>query len=120
MESRGPNVTGIVKERYLSGPALARLNSSRRFYINTYWFKYVMVVVLMQSDVSEEAIKSETQENDCGNPEFDKSLEGICLQPIYFISISTVSPLENSRHGFVVEESAVMWSILKFKEYLWG
>ena len=75
MEYIGPKITGTVKERYLSGPALARLNSSRRFYINTYWFKYVMVVVLMQSDVSEEAIKSETQVNDDKKCEFEKSLE---------------------------------------------
>ena len=42
------------------------------------------------------------------------------LQPIYFISISTVSPLENSRHNFVGESAAVRWYIGNFIKYLWG
>ena len=56
-----------------------------------------MVVVLLQEDESVEAIKSDEQEKDGGKCEFDKSLEGICLRPISFISILTVSPLEMSR-----------------------
>ena len=38
-----------------------------------------MGVVLLQSDVSEEARKPEAQEKDGGNCEFDKYLEGMRL-----------------------------------------
>ena len=57
--------------------------------------------MILQAYVSEEERKSEAQEKEDGKCEFDKSLLGIRLQPIYFISISMVLPLENSRHIFV-------------------
>ena len=43
--------------------------------------------------------------------EFYKSLEGMCLRPIYFISRSTVPPLKKSIHSFDVEAAVVRWSI---------
>ena len=45
-----------------------------------------MGVVLLQADISEEAKKSEAQENSGGKCEFDKSLGGMRLRPISFIS----------------------------------
>ena len=45
----------------LSGPSLARTDPSRIFYIKTYWYKDGILAVLLQEDVSEEAIKSESQ-----------------------------------------------------------
>ena len=44
------------------------------------------------------------------------------LRPISFISISTVSLLENLRHIFVGELATVSWSIgkISFRKYLWG
>ena len=80
-----------LKKDILSGPTLARSDTSRRFYIKTDWTKDVMGAVLLQSDVSEEAIKPEAQEKAGRKCEFDKYLED--LRPIYFISRSTVSPL---------------------------
>ena len=53
-----------------------------------------MVAVIIQADVSEEARKSEAQEKDGGKCEYEYSLEGMFLRPIYFILISTVPPLE--------------------------
>ena len=50
-----------LKKDILSGPILERPDTYRRFYIKTYWSKDVMGVELLQSDVSEEARKSETQ-----------------------------------------------------------
>ena len=44
----------------------------------------------------------------------------MCLQPIYFISRSTVSPLENSRHIFVVKAASVRWYMENFRNNLWG
>ena len=42
------------------------------------------------------------------------------LRPIYFISRSTVSSLENSRHSFLVETDTARWDIGKFRKFLWG
>ena len=41
-------------------------------------------------------------------------------QPISFISISTVYPLEKSRLGFVGEAATVRWDMENFIKYLWG
>ena len=41
------------------------------------------------------------------------------LQPISFISRSTVSSLENSIKIFVGEAAAVRWAMVKFRKYLW-
>ena len=74
--------------------------------------------VLLQADFSEEAIKPEAQKKDGGNCDFGKFLEGMRLRPIYFISISTVSPLEKSIHSFVGETAVVRWAIGKFTKHL--
>ena len=47
-----------LKKDILSGPTLARPYPSRRFYINTDWYMVRMGAVLLQVNVSEEAIKS--------------------------------------------------------------
>ena len=75
-----------LKKDILTGPTLSRPEPSIRLYIKTDWSKYGMGTVLLKADVSEEAIKSEAQENDGGKCEFDNSLERICLQPISFMS----------------------------------
>ena len=90
-----------LKKEILSGPNLERPEPSRSFYIKTDWSKDEMGAVIFQADVSEEARKEEAQEKSGGKCKFEKSLEVMCLRPISFISISTVSPLENSRCNFV-------------------
>ena len=42
------------------------------------------------------------------------------LQNFYFISISTMSQLENSRHSFVGKAAKVRWAIGSFRKYLGG
>ena len=59
MESMVTNFNGTVKEIYLTGPILARLYPSRRFYINTDCPKDGMLVVLLQEYVSEKSRKLE-------------------------------------------------------------
>ena len=90
-----------LKKDVLSGPTLARPHSSRRFYIKTDCSKDVLREVFLQAYDSEESRKSDGKENDRGKCEFDKSIEGMRLRPMYFISRSKVPPLENSRHSFV-------------------
>ena len=79
-----------------------------------------MGAVILQADVSAEARKSEAKEKYSEKCEFDKSLEGIYLRPISFISISTVLPLEKSINRFVVGASTVRRAIGNFRKYLWG
>ena len=107
-----------LKRYILSGTTLSIPYPSRRFYIKTDWSKYGMGALLLQTDVSEEARESKAQQKYCGKCEFEKSLEGMHLQPFYFISRSTMSPLENSRHGFVGEADTMRWAIVKFRKYL--
>ena len=90
------------------------------FYIKTGWSKYGIGVMILQADVSEEAINLEAQEKYGRKCEFDKSLELMRLRPISFILRSTVSPLENSKHIFLVEAAAVRWDIGNFRKYFWG
>ena len=78
-----------------------------------------MGAVILQADVSAEARNSEAQENDNVKCEFVKSLEIMRLRPISFISRSKVSPLEKSRHSFVVDVDTVRWAAGKFRNYLW-
>ena len=109
----------MLKKDILSGPTLARPDPSRRFYTKTYWYKDVTGALILQADVSEEAIKSEAQEKADGKCEFDKSLEGILLRPISLISRLTMSPLDNLRHIFLVKSGTVRWAIVKFRKYVW-
>ena len=90
MEYIGPKVTGNIEEIHLSGPTLAIPDPSKRLYSKTDLSKNVMGAVLLQSGVSKKARKSEAQEKSGRKCEFEKSLERICLQPISFISISTL------------------------------
>ena len=64
-----------LKKYILPGPTLARSDPSRRFYINIYWSKDGIGEVIMQADVSEEAINPEAQEKDGAKCEFYKSLK---------------------------------------------
>ena len=79
-----------------------------------------MGAVFLKADDSLEATKAEAQEKFDENCKFDKFPEGIRLRPIYFISRSTVSPLEKSGYSFVGESVAVMWDKGKSRQYLWG
>ena len=83
-----------IKKYILSGPTLEKLDPIRRFYIKTDWPKGGMGSVLLKLDISAEARKSEAYEKDGIKCEFDKSIEGMRLRPISFISISTLYTLE--------------------------
>ena len=50
-----------LKKGILSGPTLERPDPYRRFYIKTDWSKDGMGVMILQADVSAEAINSEAQ-----------------------------------------------------------
>ena len=89
------------------------------FYIKIDWHNDRIGSLLLQAYVSEESRNSEAQENYGGKCEFDKSLEVMRLRPIYFISRSTVLPLEKSIQIFVGEAAKVRCTIGNFRKYLW-
>ena len=74
-----------LKKDVLLGPTLEIPDPSKRFYIKTDRSTYGMGAVILQSDVSEEARNSEAQEKDNGKCAFDKFMEVMHLQPIFFI-----------------------------------
>ena len=117
--SEDQSLLEILKEDIVAGDTSARPYPHQELYITLDCFKDVMGEVILQADNSVEARKSEAQEKSGGKYEFDTSLEGISLRNISCILISTVSPLENSRHSFVLEAAAVSWSVGKFRKYLW-
>ena len=79
-----------LKKYILSGRSLARPDTNKTFYTKIDCFKYRIGEVILQADVSAEAIKSEAKEKYSGKCGFYKSLEGMRLWYISFISISTV------------------------------
>ena len=76
-----------LKYDIVTGPKLSIPDTYWRFYMNTYWPKYVMGTLILQLDDSVEAIQSEAQEKYGGKFEFNKSLSGLCLRLINFISV---------------------------------
>ena len=61
-----------LKDDIMAGPMLVRPEPYRRFYMDTDLSKDVMGGVLLKSDDSLEATKSEAQEKVGENGEFDK------------------------------------------------
>eukprot|EP00957_Ditylum_brightwellii_P001811 139232-Ditylum_brightwellii.AAC.1 len=77
---------------------LARPDPARRFYLKTDWSKEGMGAVLLQADDSAEARAAEEEEKKGGKCEFDKTLGGLRLRPVAFISSKTQTGLEKSAH----------------------
>ena len=66
-----------------------------------------------EEEKEEEALMREIEGGEC---EFEKSMTGLQLLPIAFISQR--QPLPSSRHSFVGEALTGRWAMLKFKRYL--
>ena len=109
-----------LKKDILAGPVLARPNPNRRFYLKTDWSKEGMGAVLLQADDSDEARAAEKAEKDGGRCEFDRTIEGLRLRPIAFISRRTQTAIEKSAHSYVGEAGTIRWAVGKFRHYLYG
>eukprot|EP00957_Ditylum_brightwellii_P066131 5018059-Ditylum_brightwellii.AAC.1 len=77
---------------------LARPDPTQRFYLKTDWSKEGMGAVLLQADDSPDARAAEEEEQKGGKCEFDRSLGGLKLRPVAFISRKTQTGLEKSAH----------------------
>jgi hypothetical protein len=107
-----------LKEAILDNPVLKRPVPNRRFYLKTDWSANAQGAVLLQAGCSEEEEAALMREIEGGECEFEKSMSGLRLLPIAFISQRRPSP--SSRHSFVGEASTGRWAMLKFKRYLLG
>jgi hypothetical protein len=75
-----------LKEEILEGPLLARVDSSKRFYLKTDWSKDGMGAVLLQAEDTPVSIAAERTEDDGGMFTFDRMKGGCRLGPIIFFS----------------------------------
>lgn len=66
-----------------------------------------MGAVLLQADDSDGARKAEEQERNGGRCKFDRTLDGLRLLPIAFISRKTQTSLEQSTHSYVGEAATI-------------
>jgi hypothetical protein len=104
-----------LKEEILKGPVLKRPDSNRRFYLKSDWSAHAQGAVLLQAGCDkeeEEAIQREINGEKC---EFEKTISGLRLRPIAFISQRREEPF--SRHSFVGEAATGRWAMLKFKHW---
>jgi hypothetical protein len=107
-----------LKDEILAGPVLKRPDSNRRFYLKSDWSAHAQGAVLLQAGCTkeeEEAIQREINGERC---EFEKTIGGLRLRPIAFISQRREEP--SSRHSFVGEAATGRWAMLKFKHWLIG
>ncbi len=107
-----------LKQAILDTPVLKRPVPNRRFYLKTDWSCNAQGAVLLQAGCSEEEEAALQRELNGGDCEFEKTMGGLRLLPIAFISQRRPTP--SSRHSFVGEASTGRWAMLKFKRYLIG
>jgi hypothetical protein len=102
----------------LSGPVLKRPDWDRPFYVKTDWSSRAKGGVLCQPDCSPEAEVAIKRELEGADSEFDKTISGLRLRPLRFISkVNTAS--EQHHHSSVGELATGRWAFLKWNKYLW-
>jgi hypothetical protein len=107
-----------LKRDILDGPVMKRPDPNRRFYLKTDWSAEAQGAVLLQAGCSTEEEDAMMREVKGGKCEFDKTVNGLRLRPIAFISMRR--KLTSSRHSFVGEAATGRWAMLKFKHHLIG
>ena len=109
----------VMKEAILSGPVLKRPDWERPFYVKTDWSSYAKGGALCQPECSveaEEALRKQREEGTLAD--FDKTIRGLRLRPIQFISQrNTVA--ERSHHSSVGELGTGRWAFTKWRRHLW-
>jgi hypothetical protein len=105
-----------MKQAILDGPVLKRPVPNRRFFLKTDWSANAQGAVLLQAGCSEEEEVASTREIDGGNCKFKKTIGGLRLLPIPFMSQRRETT--SSRHTFVGEASAGRWAMLELKRFL--
>jgi hypothetical protein len=107
-----------LKKDILDGPVMKRPDPNRRYYLKTDWSADAQGAVLLQAGCSKEEEDAMMREVAGGKCEFDKTVNGLRLRPISFISMRRRDT--SSRHSFVGEASTGRWAMLKFKHHLIG
>jgi hypothetical protein len=109
----------VLKKAILTGPVLKRPDWDRQFHVKTDWSSFAKGGALCQAECTPEAEEAIRKESEEGTPaEFDKTISGLRLRPIAFISKrNTIA--ECSHHSSVGELATGRWAFLKWKKYLW-
>ena len=109
------NLLDELKKAIPTNPVLKRPIPNRRFYLKTDWSANAQDAALLQVGYSEDEVAL-TRDLEGGECEFEKSMTGLRLLSIAFISQRW--PLPSSRHSLSGEASTGRWAMLKFKSYL--
>jgi hypothetical protein len=107
-----------LKQELLDGPVLKRPDWNRRFYLKTDWSKDAMAGAILQPKCSEAAEEEILKEVETGICNFDKTISGLRLRPIAFIS-GRCKGKGQDYHSSVGEVATGRWGMIKFKLYLW-
>ena len=106
------------KQAIISGPILKRPDWLKPFFVKSDWSKDAKAAALCQPESTPEAEASWKRELEGATCEFDKTLSGLRLRPLQFIS-KRCTPSERSLHSSVGELSTGRWAFLKWTKYLW-
>jgi hypothetical protein len=106
-----------LKQEITIHPILARPDLSKRFYLKTDWSKWAFGAALCQP--SDEDTESMTREIHGGECEFDLTIDGKRLVPLFLISRKTTDR-EKHDHSSVGEAKAGNWAFGKFHRWLFG
>ena len=106
----------------LKKPILKRPDFNRRFYLKTDWSKDYMGAALLQADPdSKIALEAELNEINGGPCMFDKIIRNpdLRLHPCGMIS-RACTKAEKAYHSYTGETGTGVWSIEKYRAYLYG
>ena len=102
----------MIKEDILTVPTLSISDPYQIFYIKKEWYNDVMGAVIIQEEDSAEEMTEEPKKRTTENENLKSPWKDCAYYQCCFISRSTVSPLEKSRHIFVGEVATARWSIV--------
>ena len=118
-EGTNDELLELFKQGIITGPVLRRPDFNRRFFLKTDWSKDAMGSGILQSEQSEKAEEALMAEINGGKCEFDKTVNGLRLRPIAFIS-RRCTGRERDYHSHVGETVAGKWAMDRFKHWLLG
>ena len=119
-----------LKRLVTSGPTLDRPDPDRLIVVKTDWCCQGMGAVILQADSTAESLIEERRISKFdadGKPRdripvsnFDRTINGLRLKPIRFVSRRCTSDAEKSYHSYIGEAATVRWAVRQFHRYLYG
>jgi hypothetical protein len=107
------------KDNIISGPVLRQPDFNRKFFLKTDWLKHTMGLVILQAEATTKAKEALLNKISGGKCEFDKTINGLQLQQLAFISRRCTGG-ERDYRSHVGKTVAGKWAMDKFKHWLLG